>query len=73
MSVVKSSSEAPKLTGSTAFARHFDTDFDSSFQDVSCRNVDPTKLIALLRAKFGVGSYQIHVCIASPRMVGGHS
>jgi hypothetical protein len=32
-----------------------------SHQDVSGRNINPAKLTAMLRAKFGVGAYEIHV------------
>lgn len=32
-----------------------------SYQDISGRNINPAKLTALLRSKFGIGSYEIHV------------
>ena len=32
-----------------------------SHQDISGRNISPAKLTALLRTKFGIGSYEIHV------------
>jgi len=31
-------------------------------QDISGRNISPVKLIAMLRTKFGIGSYEIQVC-----------
>lgn len=39
---------------------------ESSYQDISGRNINPTKLTALLKARFGIGSYEIHVCVFSP-------
>jgi len=31
-------------------------------QDISGGNINPAKLIALLRLKFGLGAYQVYVC-----------
>lgn len=42
--------------------RNFADDIDyMETQDVSVGNINPAKLVTLLRAKFGVGSYDIHV------------
>jgi hypothetical protein len=34
---------------------------DASYQDISRRNINPAKLTAMLRTKFGVGSYEVNV------------
>jgi hypothetical protein len=51
----KAVSEAP-LT-------HLDEEDDDLTQDISGRNINPTKLSALLRAKFGAGAYELHVSL----------
>jgi len=38
-----------------------DDEDDEDTQDISGRNINPAKLTALLRAKFGVGAYAVHV------------
>jgi hypothetical protein len=39
-----------------------DVDIDSH-QDIAGRNINPAKLTALLRAKFGAGAYQLTVSL----------
>jgi len=44
---------------------------DEDTQDISGRNINPAKLTALLRAKFGVGAYAVHMmhnsyCVKAP-------
>lgn len=33
----------------------------SAFQDIMEKNINPAKLVALLRRRFGAGTYEIHV------------
>jgi hypothetical protein len=33
----------------------------SAFQDIIEKNLNPAKLVALLRRRFGAGKYEIHV------------
>jgi hypothetical protein len=50
---------------STPFAVLDDRDDDipdiDAFQSISGRNIDPDKLLGLLRMKFGAGTYDMHV------------
>jgi hypothetical protein len=38
-----------------------------AFQSISGRNIDSSKLLSLLRMKFGAGSYDMHVSYNQPR------
>jgi hypothetical protein len=53
---------------STPSIRNYDEDDDLSdledAQSISGSNIDPAKLAALLRIKFGAGTYDIHVSAA---------
>lgn len=44
-----------------------DESSDESYQDISGRNINPTKLTALLKARFGIGSYEIHASVSCLR------
>jgi len=37
----------------------------SAYQDIFESNIKPSKLAALLRKRFGAGSYEIHVCVVA--------
>jgi len=62
---MSSSKQIAYVKVSTPSIRRYDEDDDlSDFEDaqsISGSNIDPAKLAALLRIKFGVGTYDIHV------------
>lgn len=66
MSSPPSTSEGHATRKASFASSNDDHDSDASdsgieFQDVSGRNINPAKLTAMLRAKFGFGAYEIHV------------
>jgi hypothetical protein len=60
-----SSKQVAYVKVSTPSIRYYDEDDDLSdledAQSISGSNIDPAKLAALLRIKFGAGTYDIHV------------
>jgi hypothetical protein len=44
-----------------AAEQHANNFEDNLYQDISGRVVNPTKLTAFLKTRFGIGSYEIHV------------
>ena len=67
MSSSPTNDEQPTRRDSVASASSQDEDYseelecEADFQDVEGMNINPAKLTAMLRSKFGVGAYEVHV------------
>ncbi|KAK4247591.1 hypothetical protein C7999DRAFT_32009 [Corynascus novoguineensis] len=52
--------QSERIVDSSAGSGQSEIDI-SAYQDIFERNIKPSKLVALLRKRFGAGSYEIHM------------